>query len=254
MWGEVGGLNLERVRRGVRWLRSHQWWWIAVALIAAIFFAWRGWETVANTVGIRVAFHLVALAIRNFAAALGPWGPLLIMLALAAHSVIIIFPMEIPTLAAFTLYGPFGGLAVVWAGSMLTSFISYMLGRWIGPPILNRWMGNRRVRSVVRAIAHINPLALILLRWISFIPFDVLNMAFGSCEVPILRFAWTTSIGVLVSNAVMALLYRTAVHAHWTALVIFMVGAFILGWATYWWANRSHLKEIGQASRDDIEA
>jgi len=244
-------LNPGLLLRGIRWLRDHKWVWAIVGVIAVIGFVWWGWDVVANTVGIRQAFQIVSDTLQDFAAAMGPWGPLLIILTLAAHSIVIVLPMEIPTLAAFGLYGPFGGLLIVWTGSMVTASISFMLGRLIGPPILRRWANQPKVKAIAEAVEHLNPLALILLRWISFIPFDVLNMLFGTCQVPVLRFAWTTAVGVLVSNLVMALLYRTAVHAHWGELVALMVMVFILGWGVYWWSHRTHLKRLRVS--DDLE-
>lgn len=245
-------MNLELIRRGIRWAREHRWVWAAASGIGLIALVWWGWDVVANSVGIRQAFSLVSLGLRNFAGAMGPWGPLLLVLALAVHSIVIVFPMEIPTLAAFALYGPIGGLVVVWTGSMVTASISFMLGRLIGPPVLKRWETQPRVRQIVRGVEHLNPVALILLRWVSFIPFDVLNMAFGTCQVPVLRFAWTTAVGVFVTNVAMAVLYRTAVHAHWGELVGLMIGLFAAGWATYWWSSRTHLKRI--SASDDMEA
>lgn len=240
-------------QRGVRWLRAHKWIWVLALAVALAGLVWWGWDVLEATVGIRHAFSLLATTLKNFAAAMGPWGPLLIILALASHSIVIVFPMEIPTLAAFGLYGPLGGLAVVWVGSMVTASISFMLGRLIGPPILRRWANQPRIQAVAEAVGHLNPLALILLRWISFIPFDVLNMIFGTCQVPVFRFAWTTAVGVLATNLVTALLYRTAVHAHWGQLVLLMASVFILGWGLYWWANRTHLKRLNRAP-DDIDA
>nr|WP_243239809.1 VTT domain-containing protein [Sulfobacillus harzensis] len=159
--------------------------------------------------------------------------------------------MEIPTLAAFGLYGPVGGLIVVWVGSMVTASISYMLGRVIGPPVLKRWAEQPRVQAITRAVGDLNPLALILLRWISFIPYDVLNMIFGACQVPVFRFAWTTAVGVLVTNIVTALLYRTALHAHWGELLLMVALVFVLGWGLYWWSNRTHLRSLN--TRDDMD-
>lgn len=237
-------MNPGLLKRGVRWLIDHKWIWAIVGAIALIGLVWWGWDVVANTVGIRAAFGILSSTLRDFAAAMGPWGPILIILTLAAHSVLLVIPMEIPTLAAFGLYGPVAGVIIVWTGSMVTASISFMLGRIIGPPILKRWANQPRVKVIADAVENLNPIALILLRWISFIPFDVLNMLFGTCQVPIFRFAWTTAVGVLVTNIVMALLYRTAVHAHWGELVALMVILFVLGWLLYWWSHRTHLRRI----------
>lgn len=240
------------VKRGVGWLQDHPWIWIVLAGAAVIAGVWWAWDVVAGTIGIRHAFALASVGLRNFAGAMGPWGPFLLIMALAAHSVAIVFPMEIPTLAAFALYGPIGGLAVVWTGSMVAAAISFMLGRLIGPPSLRRWADNPRVKTLMAVVEHLNPMALILLRWISFIPFDVLNMIFGACSVPVRRYAWTTALGVLATNIVMAVLYRTALHAHWGQLVGLLAAVFVIGWGVYWWAGRTHLKRV-QVS-DDLES
>ncbi|MDA8204982.1 MAG: VTT domain-containing protein [Thermaerobacter sp.] len=245
-------MNPSMIGRGVQWLRTHRWIWAVSSALAAGILIWWGWDIVAGTIGIRSAFHAVSLALRNFAGALGPWGPFLLIIALAVHSVVIVFPMEIPTLVSFALYGPVGGVLVVWAGSMVAAAISYILGRMIGPPILKRWANNARVQAIVRAVGHLNPMALILLRWISLVPFDVLNMIFGTCQVPVFRFAWTTAVGVLATNIVMAILFRTAIHAHWGELVALLALLVAAGWAIYWWSGRSHLKRLNAS--DDMEA
>lgn len=250
--GEVREMHPNLLKRGVQWFKERPWIWLIVVGIALVALVWWGWDLVAGTVGIRHTLKLVAVALRDFAGAMGPWGPFLIVMALAAHSVVIVFPMEVPTLAAFALYGPFGGVAVIWTGSMVAAAISFMLGRLIGPPVLKRWENNQRVQMLVGAVEHLNPMALVLLRWISLIPFDVLNMIFGTCRVPIARFAWTTAIGVLATNIVMAVLYRTALHAHWGQLVGLLALVFIVGWGVYWWAGRTHLKRI--STSDDIKS
>ncbi len=242
----------ENLRRGVQWLRERPWIWIIVAGAVAVGLVWWAWDVLAATVGIRQALHFIAVALRNFAGALGPWGPFLIIIALAIHSIVIVFPMEIPTLAAFALYGPIGGIAVVWTGSMVAAAISYILGRFIGPPVLKRWENNARVKTLVAGVEHLNPMTLILVRWVSLIPFDVLNLVFGTCQVPLIRFAWTTAVGVLATNVVMALLYRSALHAHWGQLVGLLAVIFVMGWATYIWTSRSRSKRMG--SSDDLEA
>lgn len=242
-------MNPGLLEMGVRWLGKHKWVWAIAGACVLIGLAWWSWDVIANTVGIRQALQIVSTTLENFAEAMGPWGPLLIILALASHSIVVVFPMEIPTLAAFGLYGPLGGIIIVWTGSMLAAAISFMLGRLIGPPILKKWAHQPRVKAIVEGVEHLNPAALILLRWISFIPFDVLNMIFGTCQVPVFRFAWTTAAGVLVTNIVMAVLYRTALRAHWGELVGIMVLVFILGWITWWWSQRTHLKRLHASER-----
>lgn len=236
--------------RGVRFVSERKWIWGIVAVVAAVGLIWWAWDVVSGSIGIRALWGLVSQTLQDFAAVMGPWGPLLMILALAAHSVVFVFPMEIPTLASFGLYGPWGGLAIVWSGSMVTAAISYALGRWIGPPVLKRWEHNAKVKEVQARVEHLNPLALILLRWISLIPFDVLNMMFGAGRVPIFRFAWTTAIGVLVTNVVMAALYRSAIHAHWGQLLGIAVVLVATGWGVWLWSRRQTRRHTVKAPHD----
>lgn len=151
---------------------------------------------------------------------MGAWGPILLIVLLGAHSIVFVFPMEIPTFAAFSLYGPIGGVAIVWIGSMLAAIISYVLGRMIGPPILRRWAKNPRIDAAQRVVGTLLPSELVLVRWISLIPYDALNLIFGTCEIPLWRFLWTTGFGVLVTNIAMMVLYDRALHAAWGQFVL----------------------------------
>lgn len=211
-----------------------RWFVPAVALLAAVLLlTWWGWSHFHD------AFHLahwlehVARSLRYRAHQLGPWGPILLIGLLAAHSVIVIFPMEIPTFAAFSLYGPVAGVAIVWTGSMTAAAISYLLGRILGPPILRYWAKNRKVLTLARVIGTLNPTELVLLRWISLIPYDALNLIFGTCEVPVLRFLWTTGLGVLVTNIAMVVLYDRALHAAWGQFIVVAAAVATAGWVAW---------------------
>ena len=151
---------------------------------------------------------------------MGAWGPILLVVLLAVHSVVFFFPMEIPTFAAFSLYGPFLGVAIVWVGSMLAAGVSYLLGRLIGPPILRHFAKNRRVTTTAHVVGSLPSVELVLLRWISLIPYDALNLIFGTCEIPVWRFIWTTGLGVGVTNVAMVILYDRALHADWGQVLL----------------------------------
>ncbi len=181
------------------------------------------WWGVSHYLGpFHVAHWLESIArgVKHRAHRMGAWGPILLVVLLAAHSVVFVFPMEIPTFAAFSLYGPIGGVLIVWIGSMFAAGISYALGRLIGPPILRHWARNPRVESTQRIVGTLLPSELVLVRWISLIPYDALNLIFGTCEIPLFRFMWTTGLGVFVTNIAMMVLYDRALHAAWGQLVL----------------------------------
>ncbi len=196
------------------------WVWGTFAVLAMVALVWWG------AGHYLIHFHLerwlegVALRIRRGADQMGAWGPILLIALLAAHSVAFFFPMEIPTFAAFSLYGPILGVVIVWVGSMVAAAVSYGLGRVIGPPILRHWARHPRVMATQHVIATLESSELILLRWISLIPYDALNLIFGTCEIPLWRFAWTTGLGVGVTNIAMMFLYDRALHAAWGQFIL----------------------------------
>lgn len=229
-------------RRAGRWLaasvRKHPWIWATGALVIVLGVGWV-WMQWADTLGIAAGFHWVARGMTRVVHRLGIWGPVLLVVALALHSVAFFFPMEIPTVVAFGVYGTGEGLAIVWTGSMLAAYVSYALGRVIGPPLLSRFHRYPKVLTVAGEIGTLGPAALILLRWVSFVPFDVLNMVFGSCGVPLKRFSWTTGIGVLATNLVMGLVVRSAQHLNWEELFGVVAVVVLLGW--YAWRRGTQM-------------
>jgi uncharacterized membrane protein YdjX (TVP38/TMEM64 family) len=193
----------------------------AVGVVSAVALAW--WVTSSHHIDL---FHVaawlesIARGLKLRAHAMGAWGPILLVVLLAVHSVVFFFPMEIPTFAAFSLYGPFLGVAIVWVGSMLAAGVSYLLGRLIGPPILRHFAKNRRVTTTAHVVGSLPSVELVLLRWISLIPYDALNLIFGTCEIPVWRFIWTTGLGVGVTNVAMVILYDRALHADWGQVLL----------------------------------
>lgn len=196
------------------------WLLIAAAIVVAGLLVWWGASHILVTFHITQWLESVARGLKHRAHRMGAWGPILLILLLGVHSIVFLFPMEIPTFAAFSLYGPVAGVAIVWTGSMVAAAISYGLGRTIGPPILRHWAKNPRVATAAHVVETLQPSELVLVRWISLIPYDALNLIFGTVEMPIWRFAWTTGLSVLATNIAMMVLYDRALHAAWGQFVL----------------------------------
>ncbi|MDA8192470.1 MAG: VTT domain-containing protein [Thermaerobacter sp.] len=222
--------------------KARTWVWIGVAAVAGIIVV-VAWNAIRRGLGWTQWLQALANGLRRLATAMGPWGPLLLVGSLAIHSVVFFLPMEIPSLAALALYGSIRGVAIIWMGSMAAAGMSYALGWAAGPPLLRRFVRNPRVWVIQERVAELNPLALILLRWVSLVPFDVLNMVFGSCRVPMRRFAWTTGVGVLTTNVALALVYHSARHFDWAFLVGVFAVIMLAGWGA-WKVARDRFPEL----------
>lgn len=231
------------------WERFQPWGWIIVGVLG-LAALWGLWSLIVQGMGWGKWVHVTSTWITHLAQMMGVWGPFILIIALALHSIAFFFPMEIPSLTALTLYGSIQGVAIIWVGSMAAAWLSYGIGWVVGPPMWRRYAKNPRVARVAERVAELNPVALILLRWISLVPFDVLNMVFGSCKVPPLRFAWTTAVGVFVTNVALALVFHSARHFDWGLLLGVLVALGILVWISIRTARRNYPEIFSGSSQN----
>jgi uncharacterized membrane protein YdjX (TVP38/TMEM64 family) len=131
---------------------------------------------------------------------LGVAGAAVLVALILVHSVVL-FPAEIPNAVAGLTYGFVVALPMVLTAWVASGLIAYGLGAWIGRPLAVRLAGERRVAVAERVIGRGGVTALLLARLIPFIPFSLVGYVAGATRVPVLRYAWTSAVGVLPITA-----------------------------------------------------
>ena len=146
------------------------------------------------------AIHGDSAEVREEADSLGAAGPLLILALILIHAVVF-YPAEIVDAAAGFVYGFFPALTLVMIGWLLSGFLCWAVGRSVARPLLDRWLGPRRLERTEAMIERGGATLLIAVRLLPIVPFSIVSYAAGAARVPPWRFIWTTAVGYLPITA-----------------------------------------------------
>ena len=106
---------------------------------------------------------------------MGPWAPLLFIVAYVAASVVLA-PVFLLTIAAGALFGLWRGILLVLISKMIGSSVVFGLASPLSRSRLMRWVDrDRRVAAVRRAVADDGLWVMFLLRLSPVVPFVLLN-------------------------------------------------------------------------------
>ncbi len=172
---------------------------VAGGLLSALGLAL--WRALAAE-GIDVA-TLTQADVERLFAAWGPWSAAASVALMVLHSFLPL-PAEIISIANGMMFGPWLGMALTWLGAMLGAVLSFALARWLGRPFV-RLVLSPAQRRQLDAIP-LGPGALLVLRLVPLISFNLVNYAAGLLGVRWWTFLWTTALGILPLTAAMVLL------------------------------------------------
>ncbi len=176
---------------------------LAVVVLVALAVAWsasplRQWldadRIVAGLQQLGASFGLVA-AVLGF--------------ALASTLVV---PLGFLTLVALVAFGPWAGMATIYAGALLGAMASYGLGHLLGNQLLQK-LGGERINTVSRRLAERGLLAVIAVRMVPIAPFAIVNMVAGASHIRLRHMLLGTALGITPSTVVMAFFVEQIVAA-----------------------------------------
>ncbi len=183
--------------------------------------------------------------LRSWFAPLGAWGPLAFAAVYAAGTVLAL-PGTAFTVAAVILFGPWWGFAVALAGATLGAAGAFAVARGLGRrPVVRRFGHLERWRSIDGVLERHGAVAVLLLRLLPVLPYNVLNYACGLTGVRFAPFAAATLVGMAPATAVVC--YSTAVlaapGAGWTSpravLALGLLAVLLVGLPLAWrWRSR----------------
>jgi uncharacterized membrane protein YdjX (TVP38/TMEM64 family) len=130
----------------------------------------------------------------------------LVLIGIALLHAVVPFPAEFPTAAAGFVLGfavAFPLMVLAWTISCVAA---YALAAVVGPPVLDKLVGRERMEAADRLIARGGWPILLFGRLIPIVPYNVVSYAAGATKVPLARFTWTTTLGVMPLTALTALL------------------------------------------------
>ncbi len=129
-------------------------------------------------------------------AALGAWGPLLLIALMTVAIVLSPIPSAPIALAAGFAYGHGWGTVYVIAGAELGALIAFALARVLGYDVVRRFLGDRLEAGWLGSQNKLTAIVLVA-RLLPFVSFDLVSYAAGLTALKAWRFALATLVGLL---------------------------------------------------------
>ena len=109
----------------------------------------------------------------------GAWG-YLVYAALFIIATLCLIPGSLLVIAGGMLFGPLTGSLLSFAAATLASSLSFLIARWLGRDLLQRYVGHTTVfQAIERGIARSGCDFLILTRLVPLFPYNIQNYAYG---------------------------------------------------------------------------
>ncbi len=158
----------------------------------------------------------------------GVWGHLALISLMIVHS-FVPFPAELVAIAAGMCFGAVWGTVVTWIGAMSGALLAFGLSRRLGRPFLADVLAPKQMAKIDGWSNLTGISALIVVRLIPVIAFNLVNYGAGLTRVTWWRFSWTTAIGILPVTVLMAVMgdqMREPTLSDWLTLIV--AGVLIL--------------------------
>lgn len=217
--------------------------WIAFAALAVVLVAfalalldggliglWNRWARMHD-------FEELAQAIR----ASGNWGVAVSIGLMTVHS-FVPFPAEFLAIANGLVYGTIFGTLITWIGAMLGAQAAFWTARSFGRSIVEGHVRADRRARIDRWIAKHGTFALLTMRMMPVIAFNLINYAAGLARVSWWTFTWTTAIGILPLTFLIV-----AAGDRMKDISLNLVGAILLAglllWILFRWLRGRHARQ-----------
>ncbi len=222
-------------------LPSHRWWaWAALALALGLVLAF-------NPAWLLAGWHLVSVLFgpddaprRALVERIGVWGPLALLAGMLLQAVIPLLPAAADVVLAGLLYGFWGGLAIVYTGTMLGAALGYAVGRRWGQAAVNRLAGEHLSVRLHHMALERGAVAVLLVRLMPALKAELMNIVAGAVGIPFRPFMAASALGALPATALVVWLAGSPERLLWGTLgVSAVVGLAVLGRA--WWRRRKNV-------------
>ncbi len=135
----------------------------------------------------------------------GMWGHFGLIGLMIVHS-FVPFPAELVAIAAGMCFGAVWGTVLTWIGAMAGALLAFGLSRKLGRPFVADVLAPKQMAKIDSWSSTTGITALIVVRLIPVIAFNLVNYAAGFTRVTWWRFSWTTAIGILPITVLMAVI------------------------------------------------
>jgi uncharacterized membrane protein YdjX (TVP38/TMEM64 family) len=167
---------------------------ISLVLLYLVFF-------VDNTILYRFVVEFFVNPVYN----LGIVGIYLFIAIMGVQGLFVPLPSELVLLATGMIWGWFLGGLMGIIGSMAAAILCFYVSRYGGRPLVEKFVGEKAIDIADEFIRKHGIKAIIITRFIPFIPFDVISYTSGLVDIDLKKY----SIGTLAGSSFRAFFYAT---------------------------------------------
>ena len=216
-----------------------------VVATALLFAAWPAAREFVSTAGRLLLQRDVAAGVTQLREFLLPYGEhawLVTSLLMVLQSLAAPIPAVPLTLVNALIYGPWLGALISWGSAQLAAALCFALARAFGRPFVERLFPARALARIDGFFARDGLPAVVVLRLIPFISFDVVSYAGGLTTLRVLPFLLATGLGQAPATIVYSLAGAELVRdpGHSLRLALFFLGGMALLAALFFrWRRRA---------------
>lgn len=172
--------------------------YISIAVIVAVLLSYffipevrqfftNGWDVL--TSGDRERIH-------SWVSQFGWWGPFVIILAMVLQMFLLVIPTPILMVVTVLAYGPIIGSIILFAAVFLASTAGYFIGRYLGPVIVEKLIGQKTEKKLTAFIEDYGFWTIIVVRLSPFLSNDAISFVAGVLRMGYWRFIGATMLGI----------------------------------------------------------
>jgi len=177
-------------------------------------------------------------AVKEYILSFGIWAPVVSFLLMVFQSVAAPLPAFLITFANAGLFGWVKGALLSWSSAMAGAALCFVLARWYGRVVVERFTTRRALREVDDFFERYGKWAVLIARLLPFVSFDIVSYAAGLTGMGFWEFFWATGLGQLPATLVYSYVGDMLVGSARTfvlgLLIIFALSALALMGRQIW--------------------
>lgn len=174
---------------------------------------------------------------RQWVSQFGWWGPFIIILAMVLQMFLLVIPTPILMVVTVLAYGPIIGSIILFAAVFLASTIGYFIGRYLGPVIVEKLIGQKTEKKLTSFIDDYGFWTIIVVRLSPFLSNDAISFVGGVLRMGYWRFIGATMLGI--SPLIIFIAYLGGDYERLkTGLIWASIISLVLFVAFVWWDTK----------------
>lgn len=180
--------------------------------------------------------------IKNWVDQFGFWGPIVIIAAMILQMFLIVIPTPLLMVVSVLAYGSILGVLIILAAVFCASSLGYMIGAYLGPPIVEKIFGAKSEKRVESFIEDYGFWAVVVTRISPFLSNDAISFVGGMLRMGYWRFIGATLLGITPLAILVAYLGKDIDRLK-DGLIWGSAISIILFVLYVWWDKRRHKKK-----------